>query len=73
MSKTIIIDNIADNFVFTNPYNGLEIVSWYDDLDDKELDKYIPFLKSMVERKENDIRPIIKEYRNDFPAYINKH
>jgi TFIIF-interacting CTD phosphatase-like protein len=32
----------------TTPDNGLEIVSWYDDLDDRELEKLIPFLKEIV-------------------------
>jgi CTD small phosphatase-like protein 2 len=50
LSKTIIIDNIGENFEYTNPDNGLEIVSWYDDLDDRELDKFIPFLLEMAIR-----------------------
>jgi len=50
MSKTIIIDNIPENFLYTNPDNGLEIISWYDDLDDRELDKFIPFLLEMAIR-----------------------
>ena len=71
MSKTIIIDNIGENFLYTNPDNGLEIVSWYDDLDDKELDKYIPFLCEMAIRREPDVREVIKRYRDDFDAYVN--
>lgn len=50
LSKTIIIDNIGENFLYTNPDNGLEIISWYDDLDDKELDKYISFLSEIAKR-----------------------
>lgn len=66
LSKTIIIDNIGDNFNYTNPDNGLEIVSWYDDLDDKELDRYIPFLLEIAKRKEDDVREVIKRYRDNF-------
>jgi CTD small phosphatase-like protein 2 len=50
LSKTIIIDNIEGNFLYTNPDNGLQIVSWYDDLEDSELDKYIPFLMEIARR-----------------------
>ncbi|CDW79519.1 nli interacting factor-like phosphatase family protein [Stylonychia lemnae] len=70
LSKTIIIDNIAENFEYTNEDNGLEIISWYDDLDDQELDKYIPFLIEMAIRQEPDVREIIKRYRDDFTAYV---
>lgn len=66
LSKTIIIDNIGLNFEFSNPDNGLEIVSWYDDLEDNELDKYIPFLKEIAIRQEEDVREVIKRYRDDF-------
>jgi CTD small phosphatase-like protein 2 len=34
IEKTIIIDNIGENFEYTNPNNGLQIISWYNDLDD---------------------------------------
>jgi TFIIF-interacting CTD phosphatase-like protein len=71
LSKVIIIDNIAENFLFTNPDNGLEIISWYDDLDDKELDRYVPFLCEIALRKENDVREVIKRYRENFDGYIN--
>lgn len=70
LCKTIIIDNIGLNFEYTNPDNGLEIVSWYDDLDDTELEKYVPFLVEIAKRKEDDVREIIKRYRNDFNKYI---
>ena len=70
IEKTIIIDNIAENFLYTNPNNGLEIVSWYDDLDDKELDKYIPFLKEIVNRRIPDVREVIKDFRDDFESFI---
>jgi CTD small phosphatase-like protein 2 len=38
IKKTIIIDNLRENFWSTCPDNGIEIESWYgDDLDDTEL------------------------------------
>lgn len=60
LEKTIIIDNIGDNFNFTSPDNGIQIISWYDDLDDTELEKYVGFLKEIAVRKEPDVRPVIK-------------
>jgi CTD small phosphatase-like protein 2 len=50
IKKTIIIDNLAENFKYTQPYNGIHIKSWYDDMEDRELDKLLPFLKEIVER-----------------------
>ena len=47
IKKTIIIDNLADNFMSTCPDNGIEIESWYGDdpsFIDSELLKLIPFL-----------------------------
>lgn len=60
LRKTLIIDNIAENFLYTQPFNGIPIISWYDDLDDKELDKLLPFLKEIVIRGETDVREVIK-------------
>ena len=46
IKKSIIIDNLRENFWTTCPENGLEIESWYGiDMADTELKKLIPFLK----------------------------
>lgn len=34
LEKTIIIDNLAENFIKTTPCNGIWVESWYDDMDD---------------------------------------
>lgn len=60
--KTIIVDNISENFKYLQPYNGIHIISWYDDMEDRELDKLLPFLISIAEREEPDVRPSIKQY-----------
>jgi CTD small phosphatase-like protein 2 len=44
LEKTIIIDNIADNFILQKD-NGIFIKSWYDDPKDTELRELIPLLK----------------------------
>lgn len=70
IKKTLIIDNLKENYETTCPDNGIEIESWYgDDLDDTELYKLIPFLKLMVKNEERDIRKVLKYYRNDFSQY----
>jgi len=66
IKKTIIIDNLKENFWSTCPNNGIEIESWYgEDLDDTELLKLIPALKCIVQNEEKDVRKVIKHYRED--------
>jgi TFIIF-interacting CTD phosphatase-like protein len=48
LSKTIIIDNLAENFMMTTPANGIWVESWYDDMDDQVLSLLLPFLKEIV-------------------------
>ena len=70
----IIIDNNPISYIW-NKENGIPIKSWFDDLNDNELIKLIPFLKLLS--KVNDVRPFIKSAINqksgqlDF-SYINK-
>lgn len=53
LSRTIIIDNLAENFNYTTPLNGIWVESWYDDMDDNILGLLIPFLKQIVDHKIN--------------------
>ena len=48
LSKTLIIDNIKDNFE-RQERNGIEILTWTDDPADRELDKLQVFLKGLVD------------------------
>jgi len=67
IKKTIIIDNLIENFESTCPNNGIEIKSWYgDDLEDKELKNLIPFLKLLVENEEKDVRKVLKMYKDNY-------
>ena len=50
LKKTIIVDNIEENYRYLQPDNGIMIKSWYDDLEDRELDKLLPFLVSVAEK-----------------------
>ena len=45
IKRTIIIDNLKENFELTTPDNGIWVESWYDDLDDKVLPTLVPFLE----------------------------
>ena len=62
MKKTIIVDNIAENFQYLQPFNGIHIKSWYDDMEDSELDQLLPFLKGIAENKVSDVRESIRVY-----------
>ena len=44
ISRTIIIDNVAENFQ-VQPENGIFIRSWFDDMNDHELLDLLPLLK----------------------------
>jgi len=67
IKKTIIIDNLKENFLSTCPYNGIEIKSWFgDDLEDTELKKLIPFLKAIVNNEEKDVRKVLKHYEGKY-------
>lgn len=60
LERTIIIDNLADNFIHTTPNNGIWVESWYDDMDDNILELLTPFLKSIVlSGKVPDVRKLL--------------
>lgn len=48
LTKTIIVDNIAENFEM-QPDNGIHIISWFSSPSDTELMKLEPLLRSFVE------------------------
>lgn len=47
LSKTIIVDNIKDNFE-RQPQNGIEILTWLCDPADRELFKLGKFLTDLI-------------------------
>ena len=55
LSKTIIVDNIADNFEM-QPDNGINIISWFRSHTDTELLKLEPILASFVQEEAVDVR-----------------
>lgn len=50
LKRTIIVDNIAENYKYLQPHNGINITSWYDDMEDNELEKLMYFLRGIAER-----------------------
>lgn len=60
LSRTIIIDNLAENFNYTTPLNGIWVESWYDDMDCNVLGLLIPFLKDIV-ISNYDVRSLLTE------------
>ena len=48
LNKTIIVDNISENFLL-QPENGIAIKSWYDDAQDDALMQMAAFLINIVQ------------------------
>ena len=63
INRTIIIDNISDNFIL-QPDNGIFISTWYDDMRDHFLDEITPLLREIVEKKVPDVRRALRTYRD---------
>ena len=61
LTRTIIVDNIADNFDL-QPDNGIHILSWFNNAQDTELLKLEPVLKAIVENNVMDVRDMVKQY-----------
>ncbi len=63
INRTIIIDNISDNFIL-QPENGIFISTWYDDMADTFLEEISPLLIEIVERRVPDVRKALRSYRD---------
>ena len=67
LEKSLIVDNLADNFKL-QPNNGIHIWTWIDDIKDTQLNDLGKILKDLVSKQPPDVRPIIKKLKDD----INK-
>ena len=61
LERTIIIDNLAENFIHTTPDNGLWVESWYDDMEDIVMELLLPFLKDIVLSRVPDVRKLLSK------------
>ena len=68
LNKTLIIDNLDDNFKL-QPDNGIQIGTWTDDMKDTQLKDLSLILNQKIEKKPDDIRIIIKKLNEE----INKN
>ena len=50
LERVIIVDNLAENFLYTTPNNGIWVESWYDDMHDQVLPNLEKFLGEIVEK-----------------------
>ncbi|EAR96666.2 NLI interacting factor-like phosphatase (macronuclear) [Tetrahymena thermophila SB210] len=65
LSRSLIVDNVADNFRL-QPANGIHIKSWFSDSSDTALKELIPVLKELIKQKPADIRPTLKQLKNKY-------
>ena len=63
LSKTIIIDNIKENFC-RQPQNGIQITTWKDDPNDTELIYLQNLLLTMVKQKPTDVRGRLDTFKD---------
>ncbi len=70
LTKTIIIDNISDNFIL-QPDNGIFISTWYDDMSDNFLKEITPLLVELVEKRVPDVRSGMRTYRDQILRQIS--
>jgi len=63
LSKTIIIDNVWENFQL-QPENGIFIKTWLEDKSDTSLIDLMPLLKDLVIKKVSDVRKILRKFRD---------
>ena len=56
LKDVIIVDNSQNSYML-NPENALASRSWYEDLEDRELFKFLPILQKLA--SVNDVRPYL--------------
>ena len=62
LSKTLIVDNVAENFQL-QPDNGVFIRTWIDDPTDNALEELAPLLTEIVLKSVADVRDALKVFR----------
>jgi len=67
LNHTMIIDNIADNFML-QPEHGITISDWFEDPKDRALYDLIPLLQELVSTRAC-VPDILNKYANEIPAW----
>ena len=70
LSKTIIVDNLEENFR-RQPDNGLPIITWKGDINDFSLKYLTTILKNIVINKISDVRKVIKKIKMQIKSEKN--
>jgi CTD small phosphatase-like protein 2 len=70
LSRTIIIDNVWENFQLQQE-NGIFIKTWIDDKNDTSLIDLMPLLKEFVIKEVPDVRKTLRKFRDTiFRLYV---
>lgn len=72
MNKTIIIDNLEENFKETSFNNGIKITTWIDSMDDRALEILSSFLKKIVLKRVEDVRILLKNFKKTVEKSIEE-
>jgi len=67
LNRTLIIDNIADNFLL-QPHNGITIADWFDDPQDRALYDLVPLLEELVTARAV-VSDILTKYADKIPRW----
>ena len=71
LQKTIIIDNLAENFLLQKD-SGIFIKTWLSDQNDTQLRDLIPLLKEIVVREVKDVRVSLRKFRDQLARMITE-
>eukprot|EP00347_Sterkiella_histriomuscorum_P005428 403356654 len=71
LSKTLIVDNVAENFQM-QPENGIFIKTWTDDPSDNALEELAPLLRQIVQKQIPDVREALRIFRIQMTEQIQR-
>lgn len=71
LARTIIVDNVAENFQL-QPANGIAIKTWITDFSDVALTKLAPLLEEIVKKKVPDVRVALSRCKQQMSEQIAK-
>ena len=72
LNRCLIIDNLAENFKFQQN-NGIQCSTWNDDMKDTQLYDLDIILTKIIEKKPQDIKPIIKKLNEEVNKKIKNN